>query len=210
MEHLSASSAILPSSGNTWNHLPWRSPCWRINTHRVVLGSRASLSSSSTCREQPRQQARLSSWTRRPSCRQATRGSTSAGMSPTVCNALWTTSLTSLSRLSCVAETSTITTVGLSARLQELGLPGWLLHSDLTNAYDSIDRGWLARCMTPMGLKESGVTLVILLQPAMAYLHQLRSAGRIAGFTLSSVVAPLRAGVWLARTCSPHAPRHDR
>ena len=48
--------------------------------------------------------------------------------------------------------------LGMAARLQELGLPGWLMNSDLTEAYDSVDRGWLAQCMTAMGLKESGVT----------------------------------------------------
>ena len=47
--------------------------------------------------------------------------------------------------------------LGLAARLQELGLPGWLLHSDLTKAYDTVDRGWLARTMTAMGLREQGV-----------------------------------------------------
>jgi hypothetical protein len=35
--------------------------------------------------------------------------------------------------------------LGLVARLKELGLPGWLLHSDLTKAYDAADRGWLLK-----------------------------------------------------------------
>ena len=47
--------------------------------------------------------------------------------------------------------------VGLATRLQELGLPGWLLHSDLTKAYDTADRGWLSRCMTAMGFKAAGI-----------------------------------------------------
>lgn len=47
--------------------------------------------------------------------------------------------------------------LGLTARLQELGLPGWLLHSDLTKAYDSVDRGWLLLIMQAMGLKADGV-----------------------------------------------------
>ena len=47
--------------------------------------------------------------------------------------------------------------MGLAARLQELGLPGWLLHSDLTKAYDTADRGWLSRCMTAMGFQDCGI-----------------------------------------------------
>ena len=47
--------------------------------------------------------------------------------------------------------------LGLASRLRELGLPGWLLHTDLTKAYDTVDRGWLARSMAAMGLREDGV-----------------------------------------------------
>ena len=47
--------------------------------------------------------------------------------------------------------------LGLSARLRELGLPGWLLHSDLTMAYDTVDRGWLTRAMTALGFKDTGI-----------------------------------------------------
>jgi hypothetical protein len=47
--------------------------------------------------------------------------------------------------------------LGLAARLQELGMPGWLLHSDLTKAYDTADRGWLARSMVAMGLRDYGI-----------------------------------------------------
>jgi exonuclease III len=47
--------------------------------------------------------------------------------------------------------------LGLASRLQELGLPGWLLHSDLTKAYDSVDRGWLLLIMQAMGLKADGI-----------------------------------------------------
>ena len=47
--------------------------------------------------------------------------------------------------------------LGLAARLHELGLPGWLLRSDLTKAYDSVDRGWLFRVMETMGFRDRGV-----------------------------------------------------
>ena len=47
--------------------------------------------------------------------------------------------------------------LGLARRLHELGLPGWLLHTDLTKAYDTVDRGWLSRAMTTMGLRHDGV-----------------------------------------------------
>ena len=47
--------------------------------------------------------------------------------------------------------------LGLVARLKELGLPGWLLHSDLTKAYDTADRGWLLKTMTSMGFECSGI-----------------------------------------------------
>ena len=42
--------------------------------------------------------------------------------------------------------------LGLRARLQELGLPAWLLHSDLTKAYDSVDRNLLTLIMQAMAL----------------------------------------------------------
>jgi hypothetical protein len=45
----------------------------------------------------------------------------------------------------------------LVSRLQELGLPAWLLNSDIDKAYDSVDRSWLQRCMTTMGFKEQGL-----------------------------------------------------
>ena len=47
--------------------------------------------------------------------------------------------------------------LSLSARLQELGLPGWLLLSDLAKAYDSVNRGYLRRVMTAMGFRRDGV-----------------------------------------------------
>lgn len=47
--------------------------------------------------------------------------------------------------------------LGLAARLVELNLPGWLLHSDLTKAYDSVNRGWLSKVMITMGLKDAGI-----------------------------------------------------
>ena len=47
--------------------------------------------------------------------------------------------------------------MGLTARLQELGIPGWLLMSDLTKAYDTVDRGWLLSCMHAMGFRQLGI-----------------------------------------------------
>ena len=47
--------------------------------------------------------------------------------------------------------------LGLLSRLEELGLPGWLLHSDLTKAYDSVDRRWLLRAMHALGFRQAGV-----------------------------------------------------
>jgi len=47
--------------------------------------------------------------------------------------------------------------LGLRARLQELGLPAWLLHSDLTKAYDSVNRPLLLRILQHMGLRNTGV-----------------------------------------------------
>jgi hypothetical protein len=45
----------------------------------------------------------------------------------------------------------------LAARLEELGLPGWLVLSDLEKAYDSVDRPWLLMAMQRMGLRQVGV-----------------------------------------------------
>ena len=47
--------------------------------------------------------------------------------------------------------------LGLASRLEELGLPGWLLHSDLTKAYDTVNRGWLTRSMQAVGLRDTGI-----------------------------------------------------
>ena len=47
--------------------------------------------------------------------------------------------------------------LGLAARLVELNIPGWLLNSDLTKAYDSVNRGWLTKVMLTMGLKDTGI-----------------------------------------------------
>ena len=47
--------------------------------------------------------------------------------------------------------------LGLSSRLQELGLPGWLLLSDLQKAYDSVDRSYLQRVMVRMGFRTEGM-----------------------------------------------------
>ena len=45
---------------------------------------------------------------------------------------------------------------GLAARVRELGLPAWLLQSDLHKAYDSVDRGFLVRTMQAMGFRTHG------------------------------------------------------
>ena len=47
--------------------------------------------------------------------------------------------------------------LGLTARLQELGLPAWLLDSDLTKAYDTVDRSWLRMVATRLGFSSVGV-----------------------------------------------------
>ena len=47
--------------------------------------------------------------------------------------------------------------LGLASRLEELGLPGWLLLSDLAKAYDRVDRSWLDRTMVHMGFTATGV-----------------------------------------------------
>jgi len=48
--------------------------------------------------------------------------------------------------------------LGLATRLKELGLPGWLLHSDLTKAYDTVNMGWLLMTMSAMGFISAGIT----------------------------------------------------
>lgn len=47
--------------------------------------------------------------------------------------------------------------LGLVSRLRQLGLPGWLLHSDLKKAYDRVDRDWLLKSMSSMGFQDAGV-----------------------------------------------------
>ena len=47
--------------------------------------------------------------------------------------------------------------LGLSSRLQDLGLPGWLLLSDLQKAYDSVDRSYLLMVMVRMGFRTEGM-----------------------------------------------------
>ena len=47
--------------------------------------------------------------------------------------------------------------LGLAARLKELGLPGWLVQSDLTKAYDTIDRGYFYQVMASRGFKITGI-----------------------------------------------------
>ena len=46
--------------------------------------------------------------------------------------------------------------LGLTARLEELGLPGWLQCSDIKKAYDRTDRSFLARVKERMGFKIDG------------------------------------------------------
>ncbi|GAX83848.1 hypothetical protein CEUSTIGMA_g11273.t1, partial [Chlamydomonas eustigma] len=46
---------------------------------------------------------------------------------------------------------------GLKARLKELGIPAHLLLSDLTKAYDSVDRGLVLKAMTAQGFREQGI-----------------------------------------------------
>ena len=116
--------------------------------------------------------------------------------------------------------------LGLASRLKQLGLPGWLLHSDLTKAYDTADRGWLLKTMSAMGFASTGIVRwtsilmngstsrvrvngflttafpnssglpqggalsctqwVILFEPFLTYLNQLRSNGRLSSFCLPS------------------------
>lgn len=66
---------------------------------------------------------------------------------------------------------------GLVARLDELGLPAWMLQSDLTKAYDSVDRGWLVRVMRRMGFQEQGA-----IRWAQVLLHGSVSRARVNGF----------------------------
>ncbi|KAG1651929.1 hypothetical protein FOA52_010300 [Chlamydomonas sp. UWO 241] len=47
--------------------------------------------------------------------------------------------------------------LALAARFRDLGLPGWLVHSDLTKAYDTVNRGWLDQAMIRMGFRPDGV-----------------------------------------------------
>ena len=48
--------------------------------------------------------------------------------------------------------------LGLTTRLRELGLPGWLLPSDLNKAYDTTNRQWFYKVMTSQGFNVSGIT----------------------------------------------------
>jgi len=48
--------------------------------------------------------------------------------------------------------------LGLAARLKELGLPGWLLHSDRTKACDTVNRGWLLKTTLAVGFNSTGIT----------------------------------------------------
>ena len=46
--------------------------------------------------------------------------------------------------------------LGLAARIEELGIPAWLLPSDLTMAYDDVARSYLTRAQLAMGFKQQG------------------------------------------------------
>lgn len=77
---------------------------------------------------------------------------------------------------------------GLTARLQDLGLPAWMLQSDLTKAYDSVDRGWLVQVMRRMGLKEHGAV-----RWAQILLNGSTSRVRVNGFFCPAF--PVRASL---------------
>ena len=47
--------------------------------------------------------------------------------------------------------------LGLTARLRELGLPAWMLDSDLHKAYDSVSRTWVTATATRLGFNAGGV-----------------------------------------------------
>lgn len=78
---------------------------------------------------------------------------------------------------------------GLNARLAELGLPGWLLMSDLHKAYDSVNRGWLVATMRAMGFRSEGVVrwAQILLAGTTARVRLNRYVG--AAFPVTSSLA---------------------
>ena len=47
--------------------------------------------------------------------------------------------------------------LGMAARFRELGIPAWLLDSDLTKAYDSVNRSWLSTVAARLGFEATGV-----------------------------------------------------
>jgi exonuclease III len=92
--------------------------------------------------------------------------------------------------------------LGLRARLEELGLPAWLLHSDLKKAYDTVNRPLLIRSLQHMGLRNTGVIrwTSILLNGSSA---QVRVNGFFSpAFSISNVSLPqggaLSCQLWLA------------
>ena len=70
--------------------------------------------------------------------------------------------------------------LGMAARFRELGIPAWLLDSDLTKAYDSVYRSWLSTVAARLGFEATGV--VRWFQILMA---GSESAVRINGFISS-------------------------
>ena len=75
--------------------------------------------------------------------------------------------------------------LGLAARLKELGIPAWLLDSDLTKAYDTVDRSWLRMVATRLGFSSVGVVrwLEILMAGSSSIV-------RINGFLSSQLFHP--------------------
>jgi exonuclease III len=67
--------------------------------------------------------------------------------------------------------------LGLGARLEELGLPGWLVLSDLAQAYDSVDRPLVAASMVELGFSPAGIV-----RWCRILLNGSKAAVRINGF----------------------------
>jgi hypothetical protein len=102
--------------------------------------------------------------------------------------------------------------MGLVARLTQLGLPGWLLHSDLTKAYDSVNRGWLSKVMRTMGLKDTGIvrwTSILL----YGWTARVRVNGFVSApfpvtssLALGSAASCMHWLVVMQHACSPSSP----
>lgn len=77
---------------------------------------------------------------------------------------------------------------GLAARLEELGLPAWMLQTDLTKAYDSVQRSWLLGTMRRMGFADTGAV-----RWAQVLLGGSTSRARVNGFL--SEAFPVRSSL---------------